>query len=68
MAKKTKDEEPLVLTDPVEPAPEPWAVDLDDVEHAVEEVIEAVAVKDVKPSETELAKMADRANLRAKRK
>jgi len=62
--KKTEEAEPLVLTDLVEA--EPWEVDLDDVEQAIEEV--AAAHKDVAPSETEVAKMADRDNLRAKRK
>ena len=71
--KKVAEEEtePLVLTDPVEveKEAEPWEVDLDDVEHAVEAVIEDEAThKDVAPSETEVAKMADRDNLRAKRK
>ena len=65
--KKTEEAEPLVLTDLVEA--EPWEVDLDDVEHAVEAVIEDEAThKDVAPSEKEVAKMADRDNLRAKRK
>ena len=65
--KKTEEAEPLVLTDSVEA--EPWEVDLDDVAQAVEAGIEdAAAHKDVAPSETEVAKMADRDNLRAKRK